>query len=275
MTERFGAAAIPADLEAAIVLLRHAESTFIAEGRFQGRLDPPLTPFGDRQAARVADRLADPAAPPRLPLAPSPPLVAVHSPLRRAARTAESVLGAMARRHGANPSHREDDRLAELSQGRWEGRTRDEIVATDAAILAAWRATPTEANAPGGERVVDAADRVRAALAEIVGELAAVPGARRTAESADRSPVAGYRGGALPERTPWSLVVAHDGILRIALLELLAIPLERFWTFPFALCGISIIELRDGRAVLRAHNLVDHLDGLDRTIALDADEGRL
>jgi hypothetical protein len=29
--------------------------------------------------------------------------------------------------------------------------------------------------------------------------------------------------------------------------------------FSFALAGISVVELRDGRAVLRAHGLTEHL----------------
>ena len=37
------------------------------------------------------------------------------------------------------------------------------------------------------------------------------------------------------------------------------IPLDRFWMFSFGLCGIRVIELRGGRPVLRAHNLVEHL----------------
>jgi broad specificity phosphatase PhoE len=58
---------------------------------------------------------------------------------------------------------------------------------------------------------------------------------------------------------PWSITVAHDGILRLILLRLLDLPLERYWSFPFALCGISVVELRAGRARLRAHNLEEHL----------------
>jgi broad specificity phosphatase PhoE len=45
-------------------------------------------------------------------------------------------------------------------------------------------------------------------------------------------------------------------------MDLLGVPLERFWAFPFGLCSITIVELRNGIARLRAHNLSDHLDGL-------------
>ncbi len=57
----------------------------------------------------------------------------------------------------------------------------------------------------------------------------------------------------------WRPLVAHDGIFRLALLQLLGVPLDRFWSFPFVLCGITILELRDGRATLIGHNLSEHL----------------
>jgi len=43
--------------DATLVLVRHGESTFIAEGRFQGQADSPLTTTGFRQADLVARRL--------------------------------------------------------------------------------------------------------------------------------------------------------------------------------------------------------------------------
>ena len=61
---------------------------------------------------------------------------------------------------------------------------------------------------------------------------------------------------------PWTLVVGHDGIFKVAVLALLGLPLDRFWAFPWGLTGISVVELVAGRAVLRAHNLTDHLGPL-------------
>ena len=43
------------------------------------------------------------------------------------------------------------------------------------------------------------------------------------------------------------------------MLTLFNLPLERFWMWSFDLCGITIVELRAGRPVLRAHNLTGHL----------------
>jgi broad specificity phosphatase PhoE len=54
------------------------------------------------------------------------------------------------------------------------------------------------------------------------------------------------------------------------------LPLARFWSFPFALCGISVIEFRGGRPRLRAHNLTDHLASFDdeRAQAIEAERNR-
>ena len=71
---------IPDGLDASVVLVRHGESTLIAQGRFQGQAETPLTPIGRRQAALVAGRLARPHVPPALPLPAGPPTELVHTP---------------------------------------------------------------------------------------------------------------------------------------------------------------------------------------------------
>jgi hypothetical protein len=43
------------------------------------------------------------------------------------------------------------------------------------------------------------------------------------------------------------------------MLTLFDLPLERFWMWSFELCAISVVDIRAGRAVLRAHNLTGHL----------------
>jgi broad specificity phosphatase PhoE len=58
---------------------------------------------------------------------------------------------------------------------------------------------------------------------------------------------------------PWGVLVAHDGIFRVLMLTLFALPLERFWSFPFNLCAITVVSFQNGVPVLRAHNLAEHL----------------
>jgi phosphoserine phosphatase len=255
------ALAIPADLEASIVLLRHGESVHITEGRFQGRADSPLSALGERQAVAAAARLADPARPPALPIQSRAPLEIVHSPLRRAATTATLAAEAIGAARGSLPPLRPEPGIIEIGQGSWEGRERTDIETNEGELLAAWRRDPLASNAPGGERVLDAAERARTALAVVLAGLAAanaVGPARPPAGIPGSSSVPGYPGAA-PSDAPWTLLVGHDGIFKVVLLTLLGLPLERFWVFPFALCGLTVVELRDGRGILRAHNLAEHL----------------
>ena len=72
--------------------------------------------------------------------------------------------------------------------------------------------------------------------------------------------MAGYRDPEVDQ--PWSIVVGHDGIFKVALLTLFDLPLDRFWMWSMDLCGISVIDLRAGLPVLRAHNLTAHLASL-------------
>lgn len=263
---------IPADLDATLVLVRHGESTYIVERRFQGQADSPLTELGRRQAALVADRLAAPHAQPALPIPAGSPLEIVHSPLQRASGTAEAIVDAMVRggliAEDRTGVLRADDGLREIGQGAWEGLHRDEIAARFGDLLGTWRRRPTEAWAPGGESLPDVAARVRPALARLLATLAAagVPGTR------DRDQVPGY--GDRPAAHPWSVVIAHDGLFKVLLLTLFEVPLDHFWMWSMDLCAFTIIEFRAGQPVLRAHNLSAHLASLIDAATVETEAAR-
>ena len=135
-----------------LILLRHGESVWNAQGRMQGTADPPLSETGRAQARALAPLVA------RIE-----PDVVVTSDLRRARETA-SELGLAA----AVP----DPRWREAGLGRWAGRRVDEVVAAEGAAYAGW--LEGSAAPPGGESFEDTCERV----AEAVRELAA-SGARR------------------------------------------------------------------------------------------------
>ena len=255
-----------------IVFLRHGESTWVAEGRFQGRGDPPLSAAGRRQASLAADRLARPHRPPALPVAGGPPLEIVHSPLLRTAETAAAVATAIGGGDGfgVEVPRRPEPGLLEIGQGSWEGLPAAEIEARWPDVIAGWRRDPLTAWAPGGESLPTVDGRVRAALGDVLARLGEGGGG----PVGRRSHVLGY--GEAPSLDPWSILVGHDGTFKIALLALLDLPLGRFWSFPFALCGISVIEFRAGRPRLRAHNLTDHLAPLseERVRELDLERHR-
>ena len=222
--------------------MRHGETIWVAEDRFQGWKDPPLSDVGVRQADLVAARLADRPGPPVLPLPAAPPVAIWYSRLTRAAETARRIAQ---RQPGVQllPS----EALVEIGQGEWEGRLNAEVAREDGERLAAWRRDPTTAHAPGGEPLDVAIARVQGGLATIL----------ETLEASDSDP-------------RWGILVGHGGTLRLALLMLLELPYERYWSFDFPPCAITILQLAGGRATLVAHNLADHLAPVAREMVRPA-----
>ena len=253
MSERL----VPAGLHATIVLLRHGESVAITEGRFQGRFDTPLSPLGEGQARVAGDRLAHPGRPPHIAVPAAAPVEIAHSPLARTTATAAAAEAALRAAYGpVTPAPRPEPGLFEIGQGVWDGLERTQVEARFAPELEAWRLAPHVNNAPGGESLVEADRRVRAALPAMIGRLA-------QASPPGSSPATSASGYPPPMSSPaWSLMVGHDGVFKVIVLALLELPLERFWTFAFGLTGITILAIHDGQVVLRAHNLLDHLGPL-------------
>ncbi|HLS84461.1 MAG TPA: histidine phosphatase family protein [Arenimonas sp.] len=132
-----------------ILLARHGETPWNAEGRYQGKRDIALSPVGEAQAQALGRRLAG------LQIT-----RAVASPLARARRTAELALGE-ARMHllGIEPG------LAEIDHGQWEGLLASEIRARDPERLRRWREQPEAVQMPGGESLPQVAERAWAAFA--------------------------------------------------------------------------------------------------------------
>ena len=124
----------------AIYLVRHGETLSNIDGRYHGRLDSPLTERGVAQAQAIGRRLR------LLPDARWAAIVA--SPQPRAQRTAELIhecLGASASRVQL------DERLCEVSIGRWEGLREAEIVAVAPGTFEAAGRYEWCFSAPGGE----------------------------------------------------------------------------------------------------------------------------
>jgi probable phosphoglycerate mutase len=110
-----------------LLLIRHGESTWNAQSRWQGQADPPLSPFGERQAEDAIPRLSEVAT-----------ITAVWtSDLVRARRTGELI----AKRLGLGGVN-EEPRLRERDVGAWSGLTRDEIERRWPGYLAARRSPP-------------------------------------------------------------------------------------------------------------------------------------
>ncbi|MBL0733437.1 MULTISPECIES: histidine phosphatase family protein [Stenotrophomonas] len=118
-----------------ILLARHGETPWNAEGRYQGQIDIPLSPIGEAQAQALGARLASVDI-----------TRAVASPLSRAQRTAQLALGAAR----ADMLLTEPE-LQEIAHGEWEGLLASEIHEKDPSRLHAWREEPDTVLMPGGE----------------------------------------------------------------------------------------------------------------------------
>jgi broad specificity phosphatase PhoE len=139
-----------------IILARHGETLWNAEGRYQGQIDIPLSAVGETQAIKLGERLCD-----------IPIHRAVCSQLSRARTTAEFALGNL--RKGMLQI---DERLQEIAHGQWEGLLAQEIIDKDPLIFQAWREEPQTVQMPEGECLQQVLDRAWQALIAACTDLA-------------------------------------------------------------------------------------------------------
>jgi len=115
-----------------LLIVRHGETSWNREGRYQGRTDVPLSDEGEAQARALGKRLAG------LPIA-----IALTSPLARTRRTAEAILGD--RKVVLEP----EAPLIEISHGQWEGQLASDIEHSHAEMFGTWRTRP-DRHVPAG-----------------------------------------------------------------------------------------------------------------------------
>ncbi len=149
----------------------------------------------------------------------------VASPLLRCAATAQFVAERL------NLRLETDDRLIEIAHGTWEGRLRDEIAANDPETFRAWKERPGRVSFEGGETLADVRDRWRAFAASLATD---VP----------------------------TLVVTHDAVVRVALLEASARSLDDLWNVPVENAAYAIFSVTGGRWTITDACVNAHLLGL-------------
>jgi probable phosphoglycerate mutase len=125
-----------------VYLARHGETTWNAVGRYQGRLETPLSPLGQAQAQALAGALAGRGIE-RI----------ISSPLSRCVQTAVplSILTGV--------PIETDPLLLEIGHGTWEGRYRDEIARSEPVLYREWREHPERVRFDGGESLHDVLER--------------------------------------------------------------------------------------------------------------------
>ena len=133
-----------------LLLIRHGETAWTRQKRYQGHTDIPLSASGEKQVRHLCKRLSR---------------CKIHifyaSALTRAAQTAAILRG------GRNARLLTDDRINEFNFGEWEGKTARELIQAKEPSYRKWRGgdwvTP-----PGGESLRTFKKRTGDFLAEIL-----------------------------------------------------------------------------------------------------------
>ena len=208
-----------------VVIIRHGQTQWNADGRFMGQADIPLDEVGERQAEAVARRLAG-----------ERPAAIYASDLQRAWHTAQAIQAEIARSAAPEPAPSliPENRLREMKFGDWQGLTYPEIQLRFPETSAAWETNMLE-NAPsGGETLLQLAERVQQAYDEI------------------------HR----LHQDQTVILVAHGGTLQILLCLALEIGIEKFWQFNLHNTSLSELIIVEGGVILGLFNDTCHLEDL-------------
>jgi broad specificity phosphatase PhoE len=138
-----------------LYLVRHGQTAWNLEQRFQGQLDQPLDDLGERQASAVARWLRDQQV----------EFSAVYSSdLQRAAYTADTI----GREIGFTPMLTPE--LREIDCGEWAGLTVNEVEARYPGQISNWDEHVDSFTLPGGESIPDVRRRAGAFVKGVAGE---------------------------------------------------------------------------------------------------------
>ena len=215
-----------------LLLVRHGETQWNKESRFQGIKDIPLNENGKAQGKKAGAFLKDIEID-----------FAVSSSMLRPKETAEIILE---NHPGVNLETTSE--LVEICHGLWEGKLESEIEAGFPGLLQQWKDKPETVQMPEGENLQDVWDRAIAAWAKIVAKY-----------SNSESPRTG-------------IVVAHDAINKVLICSLLGLKPENFWNIKQGNGAVTVIDYpegAEGQAVLQAINITSHLGAgvFDKTAA--------
>ena len=126
-----------------IFLIRHGETNWNKEGRFQGQIDIPLNENGKDQARMTFEYLKNIKF-----------NKAFSSSMSRPYETAQIIL-----QKNQDLKINKVDELIEISHGLWEGKLESEIKKEWATLLKNWHEKPQEVMMPQGESIKEVSER--------------------------------------------------------------------------------------------------------------------
>jgi alpha-ribazole phosphatase/probable phosphoglycerate mutase len=126
-----------------IYLIRHGETDWNLQQRYQGQKDIPLNETGIKQAQSIAEKLNGKSY-----------KALYSSDLKRAVQTAQEISKKV------NLPIVTYDSLREINQGDWEGRFIKDVLESKGDEVRAIYKNPYTARKPGGESIAEVAERV-------------------------------------------------------------------------------------------------------------------
>jgi probable phosphoglycerate mutase len=143
---------IPSQIgDSRIFLIRHGETNWNKEGRFQGQIDIPLNENGKEQARKASEYLRNISF-----------NKAFSSSMHRPYETAQIIL-----QNNKKLKIEKIDSLVEISHGLWEGKLESEIKKEWPSLLKNWQDKPEEVEMPEGESIKDVSERSTKAFEKI------------------------------------------------------------------------------------------------------------
>lgn len=212
-----------------IYLVRHGETPWNEEMRYQGQTDVPLSERGRKQADALREAHFK-AQGSRDGVGFSFAKV-YSSDLKRALETAKIIVA------GSDPTRKEImlcKELREINYGVFEGVLLEDIKRNYAEILQQWWRDPQKARIPQGESLEELKERVLHCYHNIV---------ESHKETDDNI-----------------LIVSHGGPLRIIFMDVLEFSLSQARSFRVDNTSLSIVEYKNSRPVLTLLNDICHLE---------------
>ena len=185
-----------------IILVRHGETDWNKQGRFQGQIDIPLNQNGKAQAKAASEFLKTISI-----------QKAFSSSLSRPRETAQIIL----KEHpGIDISLKNN--LKEIGHGKWEGKLESEIKSDWPGLLEAWKTLPQKVQMPDGENIKEVSTRSITGWREICKDLKNDETALVVAHDAVNKTILCHLLGLAPSEI-WMIKQGNGGITIIDLSE--------------------------------------------------------
>ncbi|MFC1942372.1 histidine phosphatase family protein [Chloroflexota bacterium] len=198
-----------------IILARHGETDWNTAELFRGTIDVELNETGVRQAELLGAYLKEVE------------IDAVYSsPLKRALKTAELIVGSRAM--DVNIAHG----LIDFDFGEWQGLSHQAVKDRYSKLYQEWINNPEHVGIPGGETLKNVKRRAMSVVNDVL---------RR------------YNNGIV-------VMVSHRVVNKVLVCALLGLENSHFWNIRVDTCGITRFDYETGKFILTGHNDISFLE---------------